>query len=212
MAILALVVGLAAIAVSFRAMAESVVAGLIFVAFGLACLLMAKYYWKQTAESLHPADDGPLWFSGALVAHRHGLGKAAQVGCVLTLVCLAAFCFGKDRPMRVAFWPLSLGSFVLFQIARNSASRSPASEQDWMRVPATIRIVLQWSKTLLLGLFLLAALLKVWSLKSGEHSEAYRLAAWIAVGTDIALLFALEGLFFRYGELRAVAEARRHRD
>lgn len=143
-----------------------------------------------------------------MIAHRRDLERAAQVGCVLTLVCLAAFCFGKDWPLRVGLWPLFLGAFVLFQIARNSADRSFASEQDWRRVPSPMRIVLQRSKTLLIGLFFVAVLLKIWSLKSAEHSEAYRLAAWIVVGGDIAFLFALEGLFFRYGELRSVANAR----
>ncbi|MGA3024217.1 MAG: hypothetical protein ABSF98_05555 [Bryobacteraceae bacterium] len=213
-AILGLVLGLAAITVSFRVMLESVIVGLILVGFGIACLLMARYCWKQTPESVHPVDD-PLWLGGALIAHRRDLEKAAQAGCVLTLACLAAFCFGQERPMRAAFWPLLVGSFVLFQVARNSAGRRPANEQDWIRVPRTIRIVLQPLKTLLsvlFVLFLLAPLFKLLSLNPGGHSEAYRLAAWIVAGGDIAFLLALEGLFFRYGELRSVADTRERRD
>lgn len=74
-----------------------------------------------------------------------------------------------------------------------------------MRVPGPIRIVMQRSKALLVILFYVAAALEVWGLKSSEHGNFYRLAAIVA-GGDVAFMFALEALFFRYGDLRSVPE------
>jgi hypothetical protein len=82
---------------------------------------------------------------------------------------------------------------------------SAGSEQDWVRVPGPIRIVMQRSKALLVILFYVAAALEVWGLKSSEHGNFYRLAAIVA-GGDVAFMFALEALFFRYGDLRSVPE------
>jgi hypothetical protein len=59
----------------------------------------------------------------------------------------------------------------------------------------------------LIVLFFVWVALRVASLQSEEHGEVYRLVSWIAIGCDIALLFALEALFFRYGELRPVSDA-----
>jgi len=204
MAILALAVALAAFFVSVYSLSREILARALFGVAGVAFLLVARYYWKLTPESLRSVEDQP-WFGGAFIHHRSDLERTARVACVVTLCCLAAFCFGNEWPVRIAFWPLLIGSLVLFRIARNSASHGAGSEQDWMRVPAPIRVVLERSKTLLTVLFFVAALLKIWSLKSPEHGNTYRLAAIVA-GGDVAFMFALEALFFRYGDLRSVPE------
>jgi hypothetical protein len=210
MAILALAVGLVFF-VSVYSLSRVAIASVGFAVAGVAFLLIARYYWKLTPES-PPSREDPLWFGGAFIHHRNDLERTARVACIVTIGCVAAFCFGQEWPMRIALWPLVLGSVALHRIAQNSASHGAGNEQDWMRVPARIRIVLERSKTLLTVLFFVAVLLKVWSLKSPEHGNAYRWAAWIFSGGIIAFSFAVEALFFRCGELRAVPDVHELRD
>ena len=175
MAILALAVGLVFF-VSVYSLSRVTIASVGFALAGVAFLLIARYYWKLTPESPRSVEE-PLWFGGAFIHHRNDLERTARMACVVTVGCVAAFCFGQEWPMRIALWPLVLGAVALRRIARNSASHGAGSEQDWMRVPAPIRIVLERSKILLTVLFFVAVLLRIWSLKSLEHSNAYRLAA-----------------------------------
>ena len=136
-AVVCVLLGLSALVVSVRVFPASIPVGLIFVAFGIAALAMSRYAWKQTSESLHTDDERP-WFGGALITRRDRLAKTAQLGCALTIGCTALFCFGHERPLRLAAWPLMIGAIALLQIGRNSASRDSAG-QDWSRVPAVIR-------------------------------------------------------------------------
>ena len=208
LAILALAVGLESLGVSVYSyqIAKEPAACAIFAGSGLVFFLAAWYCWKQTPESLNPADP-PLWFGGAFVIHRRELERAAQACLAVTVVCLAAFCFGNEQLLRMGVWPLIIASAILDRVARNSASRAPESQQDWLRVPGPLRMLMQGSKKALTVLFFVYVALRVASLQSEEHSGVYLLVSWIAIGCDIALLFALEALFFRYGELRPISDA-----
>ncbi len=208
LAILVLAAGLASLGVSVYSygIAEEPMACAIFAASGGVFFLAAWYCWKQTPESLNPADP-PLWFGGAFVAHRRDMERAAQACFAATVVCLTAFCFGNEQLLRMGFWPLAIASAGLNRVARNSASRALESQQDWLRVPGPLRMVMQRSRTVLTVLFFVWVTLRVASLHSVEHGEVYRLVSWIAIGCDMAFLFALEALFFRYGELQPVSDA-----
>jgi hypothetical protein len=111
--------------------------------------------------------------------------------------------------MLAAFWPLLIAVFVLWQIARNSASRN-SSAQDWLDVPEAIRTLMQRAKSVMMLLFGIPVVLKILGWNSTEHARAYRLSVWIGIGFDIAFLFALEALFFRYGEFRSASDRERH--
>ena len=177
-----------------------VAAILVFGGFGTGLLLMGRSFLKYKPDSVPPIKAASRFDEG-LVAHRNQLRVIAEVGCLLTLAHLAAACFGKDWPAHGALLVLGLGCVILLLFARKIAGPVSAHDQDWLRVPKPIRIVLQRARTIWRALFALAVLLAIGNMISGSQSEAYHVSLRVIGSGDIALLFALEALFFRYGDL-----------
>ena len=138
-----------------------------------------------------------------LIAHRHQLKVVAELGLMLTLAYLAGICFGKEWPAREAWLPLGAGSIVLGYLARRIAS-SEINDQDWLRVPKSIRVILQLASRLLGPVVIALSLFTALSvLRSGLTSEV-RLASRVVDSIIVALLYTLECLFFHFGELRTI--------
>ena len=71
-----------------------------------------------------------------------------------------------------------------------------------------LRTVMRRARTVLLTVFCLAVLLKVWRLLPGGRADFFGWVEWPLAGRDLAFSFALEALFFRNGELRSTEEIR----
>lgn len=176
----------------------------LLIAIGLGLILAGRYYWRTDPEA--PVGPQPTSsFTRFLVSHRYQLKVLSQTGATLSFVAFIAACFGRELTNR-AWLPLLIGALVLNSFAKKVVNPAIADNRDWMRVPGWTRKALtQIEKPLkaasivLIGAILVNESL-LHSLLSG--SSAYRFTVLLVLYAMPATMYALQALFFQYGELR----------
>jgi hypothetical protein len=165
----------------------------LFLAAG-AGLIVAGFYYVRLDPNAQEQEQPPTRFIEFLATHRHQLKVLAQVGCLATIVHLVAACLGSEWPGRGTKFSLCLGVAVLMFVARKIADPQVRDNADWKRVPRWIQSIIRPETVLVL--VALSAPLPL-------GHEFFRIAHRLAALTGIALVYALEALFFAYGELRS---------
>jgi hypothetical protein len=174
-----------------------------FIAAGLGLILAGVYYWRMDVDAQVEAQPTSS-FTRFLVNHRHQLKVLSQTGAVLSFIAIVAECFGHD-PTKRAWLPLFIGAFILNSFAKKVANPELADNRDWMRVPGWIRQALPpMGKALGVAAMVVVgiSLLSEWSGYSLVDSSAYHLGERIFAYGLAASMYALQALFFEYGELR----------
>ena len=166
--------------------------GAIFVGGGSALILAGRYYLR-----LHPGTpDEPRPSSkitGFALLHRHQLKVIAQTGAVWSLVHFGAVCGGTDWLGSWFLWPLGTGAIFLQLISSKIAEPAGGANPRWSMLIQTVAPV---------GTLLLLVLIcwQQWSGQAGTSRDTYHRIGRIAANAFIALLYALEALFFARGE------------
>jgi hypothetical protein len=177
----------------------------------VAARLLRQMAWARTRRATTETR-WKLSMLAFLVTHRRALHIAAVVGCILTSIYAIDGLVSRSGST-TAFLVLAIGAIALKVFAEQTASRDATSNRDWMAVPSSIRVVLRWAVTvtdvMLMGfaIAVLANLLGIapsWLATQPTRSvPPFAGTAFRAVASgSIAALYALEALFFRYGELR----------
>lgn len=171
---------------------------------GLVLILVGWYYLRLDLDTLDQAQP-PSRFTSFSVVHRRELRVLAQTGAVLSLIHFGAACLGTDWPGRWFLWPLGIGAVVLQSIARKVADPTASENLGWARVPKRIRAVLEPTRmtgdaAMLVMLVLICG--NQWFSQPFAGSEMYHRGLRVTASGYIVLLYVLEALFFRYGELR----------
>ena len=152
-------------------------------------------------------------FVGFLLCHVHQLELIAEVGFTVSLVMLLGAFFGKDWPKGAALWPMIVGASVLFFLGRRIADPANRHNRDWMTVPRWIRIAMQTASKVVDWAILVLLLLTicdstVWhfvhisKFDGIANSGGYHRFSRGVISGSVAVFYALEALFFRYGELK----------
>jgi hypothetical protein len=173
------------------------------IAIGLGLILAGLYYWRTDPEAPHGPQPTSN-FTRFLVNHRFQLKVLSQTGAALSFIAIIAECFGHD-PMKRAWLPILLGAVVLNSFAKKVANPEIADNRDWIRVPGWIRQALPAMEKALGAAAMVVvgiSLLSAWSLYPFVDTGAYHLGVRIFVYGLPASMYALQALFFEYGELR----------
>ena len=176
---------------------------------GAVLILVGWYYFQLDLDKLDQAQPASS-FTHFSVRHRVQLTVLAQAGAVMSLVHFGTVCFGTDWPGRWFLWPIGIGALILLSVARKIADPEATPNLGWSRVPALIRKVVEPTRKVGDAAMLVVLALILWNQWSGEHlahSAIYQRSLRIAASGYFALLYVLEALFFRYGELRLQREA-----
>jgi len=167
-------------------------------------ILAGRYYWRIDVNAPVVAQPTSK-FKLFLVNYRHQLKVAAQTGAALSVLGVIAALFGWDWPVRGTWLPLLLGAFILDSFAKKVANPDITDNRDWMRVPEWIRRTLPAmpkafvvSQVCVVGI----SLLSMWTRYSLVDTGGYRLGVRIFAYGLTAFMYALQFLFFQYGELR----------
>lgn len=180
-------------------------------------MLGGRYYLRLDPDS--PEEVAPTSpQTEFLIVHRRQLKVLAQIGLALSTIRLVSACFGIDWPGRWADWPLLLGLLALLYFGRKMATPEVHDNHDWMRVPGWIRSSLPrvfgtalWTLMLLIVLTQWSHFLVSWpALQSLPENQMYRLAIRILYLACMTTLYAVEALFFTYGELRSTTAEDAH--
>ncbi len=173
------------------------------IAIGFGLIFAGLYYFRTDPEApLGPQSTSS--FTHFLVNHRHQLKVLSQTGAALSFIAIVAECFGHD-PTKRAWLPLLLGAVILNVFARRVANPEVTDNRDWMRVPGWIRQALPAIEKALGAAAMVVvgiSLLRAWSRYSLVDTSAYHLGVRIFVYGLPASMYALQALFFEYGELR----------
>lgn len=176
----------------------------LLIAIGLGLILAGRCYWRIDVNApvvAQPTSD----FTRFLVSHRYQLKVLSQTGAALSFVAFIAACFGRELTNR-AWLPLLIGALVLNSFAKKAANPAIADNRDWMRVPGRTRKALtQIEKPLkAASIVLIVAILVNESLLHSllSSSSAYRFTVLLVLYAMPATMYALQALFFEYGELR----------
>jgi hypothetical protein len=168
-----------------------------FLGGGAALMFVGRRYLildPDAEEDAKPATKATEF----LVAHRGRLKVLAQTGIALSIIRAGLACFGSNWPGRWADATLTLGAIVLFFVGRRTAGPEVSDSRDWERVPSWIRKSLPriWGTALWIALLLMA-------LQLLSKSEVYQLFIRVLFLIGVAVLYAVEALYFTYGELRS---------
>jgi hypothetical protein len=133
-----------------------------------------------------------------LARHRRELKVLAQTGCVLCLVRMATALFKLDRPNDRTYIFLVVGFFALYYCAR--AAADPLAKDKCLRVPTWVRRGFQPALMTCWAAVAAASLLNIFT---GRPSGAAYHVLVVGGGSGfLALLYALEAMFFAYGDLK----------
>jgi hypothetical protein len=168
-----------------------------FLGGGAALMFVGRRYLildPDAEEDAKPATKATEF----LVAHRGRLQVLAQTGFALSIIRAGLACFGSNWPGRWADFALAVGVVVLFSIGRKMTSPAVAGNRDWERVPSWIRKSLPriWGTALWIVVLLMA-------LQLPSKSEVYQLFIRVLFLIGVAMFYAVEALYFTYGELRS---------
>ena len=142
-------------------------------------------------------------FAILLSSHRRQLKGLALTGLGLTLFYLVGVFLGTQAQWPL--WPLGMGALVLRSLGRKIANPETTGNRDWQNVPARLREIFPLAKKIVDVAFLLTVLLTYWNFwhsASAPKIPGSRFAFQVVLDVEVALLYALEALFFEYGELR----------
>jgi len=181
-------------------------AGAFFAAAGFGLILASRYYLRLDADKLDQ-ERPPSKLASFSLAHRVQLQLVAQTGAALSLIHFGAVCLGKDWPGRWFLWPLGFGAVALQSIARSLADPAASENLGWSNVPKPLLVVLQPIRKVGDVAVLVMMVLICWNQWSGQSlagNGIYSRGSRIVATGYVALLYVLEALFFRYGELRQV--------
>ena len=174
----------------------------LLVGFGL--VFAGWYYFRMDLEASVEAKPTSN-FTRFLVSHRYQLKVLSQTGTVLSLIAFIATYFDYELTKR-AWLPLLIGALVLNSFTRRVANPEIADNRDWMRVPGWIRRAMTGiEKALKVAWILPVGLVFVnqWLLHSAlSGRSAYRVAVLLFLYAMPASMYALQALFFQYGDLR----------
>jgi hypothetical protein len=172
------------------------------VAAGIGYLLAGRYFLRLDVDEPDEVEHQPASrFAPYLLAHRRELKFTAQAGLAISLIRLAAACFGRDWPGRWLAWPLVL-AWIGLVVATSRIAKPRTMNLDWQTVPERMRPALNATLNLGRAALLILAMLFAWS--QWFH---HRVGAQLVQAPVITLIFAWESLFFSYGELRTDREA-----
>jgi hypothetical protein len=176
----------------------------VFIAIGLGLILAGRYYWRTDSE----APDGPQPtsnFTRFLANHRYQLKVLSQTGAALSVLGIIAACLGWDWSARWTWLPLVLGAFILDSFAKKVANPEVTDNRDWMRVPESIRRTLSTmpnalavAQVCVVGI----SLVSMWTRYSLVDTRGYHVGVRIFAYGLTAFMYALQALFFQYGDLR----------
>jgi hypothetical protein len=175
-----------------------------FIVIGLALILAGRYYWRTDPEE--PVGPQPTSnFARFLVSHRYQLKVLSQTGVALSFIAFTAGCFRYESTKWTCL-PLLIGALMLNSFAKTLANPDITDNRDWIRVPGWIRQALpsiekalKAAWTLVFGLILV----NQWLLHSAlSDRSAYRVAVLLVLYGFAASMYALQALFFQYGDLR----------
>jgi hypothetical protein len=145
-------------------------------------------------------------FSSFLRAHRREIQVLALFGFLVSMGRLVGACFGADWLGWWADWPLTLGLLVLLYWSRKVAN--VGVHRDWTTVPTRPRLIKKAEGFVWLLYLLLLAFVQVYPRLSHTNRlqylpgrEASRSVYHIVLLGTIAILYALEALFFSCREL-----------
>jgi len=127
----------------------------------------------------------------------------ALTGLGLTLFYLVGVFLGTQAQWPL--WPLGMGALVLRSLGRKIANPETTGNRDWQNVPTGLREIFPLAKKIVDTAFLLTVLLTYWNLlhsASAPKIPGSRFAFQVVLDVEVAFLYALEALFFEYGELR----------
>jgi hypothetical protein len=179
-------------------------AGAFFVMVGCGLILTGRHYLRLDPSALDQVQP-PSSLHRFSMVHRRQLIALAQTGAVMSLIHFGATCVGTDWPGRWFLWPLGIGAVVLQSIARRIADPAASEHLGWSNVPKPIRVVLQPIGKAGDAAVLVMMVLICWNQWSGQSltgSAIYSRGSRIVATGYVALLYVLEALFFRYGEIR----------
>ena len=113
-------------------------------ALGIGLILIGWYYFTLNVEALDESLERlASRFAPYIIAHRRQLKLIAQVGLVISLICLGAACFGMDWAGGWAAWPLVLAGIGLAAIEGKIARGNVTDHLDWESVPERMRPMLK---------------------------------------------------------------------
>jgi hypothetical protein len=176
---------------------------LFFAAMGVGLLLEGRYFLKLDIDTLDERSERPASrFALYFIAHRREVKLIAQVGFAISLIQVAAACFGVVWPARWAAWPLILAVIGLAAVEARIADPKTPSHFDWHRAPEGMRPVFGALVKAGEAAFLILLLLLGWS-QWAHHPKVLRI---VEAGLFV-LAFTREALFFSYGKLRTLENA-----
>jgi hypothetical protein len=176
--------------------------GLPLMVVGIGFILAGWYFFRLDVDKLDEEGDQPASrFAPYFLAHRRDLKVVAQVGLAISLIRLAAACFGRDWPGRWAVWPLVV-TWAGLAVIGSRIAKPPTMDLDWQTVPERVRPALIAVVKAARAAFLILVLVFVWDQWSHHRAPAQLVQAGL-----IMLVFAGEALFFAYGKMRAVENA-----
>ena len=176
----------------------------VMVVLGFAFIYAGRHYLR-----LNPGAERPVIpasnFTRFLVNHRRQFKVLAQTGAAVSVLGVLAALIGWSWTFRRVGLPLVMGMLVMDWFAKEAADPAVKDDRDWMRVPPEIRSVLsafQWAMGPVLAVMAGLLLLSEWPRYSLLDTRAYVLAARVALYGVVAFTYALQALFFKYGDLR----------
>ncbi len=171
---------------------------------GIGFLFAGRHFFQAdptVEDPVPPASN----FSRFLVRHRRDLKMIAQIGFMLTAIRLVAACFGSDWPARQTTWFLLIGAFALDYCGRKAANRAVTDNHDWETVPAWIRRILEPAQSAGSAVGVGVMFLAIYAQRHPAGGQVPAFVMRIAFNILLTFMYALEALFFRYGELHSPA-------
>ncbi len=175
------------------------ITGALSAAFGVGFILAGRYYLKLNVHELDQVQERPASrLAPYFIKSRRALKIIAQAGLVISLIRLAAACFGVNLTGAWAAWPLVVALVSLAFIEGKIAKNQTGDHLDWRSVPDWLRSPLKILLKAGGAAFLILALVFGWNAWFQPNVSTPIVQAGL-----LALFFAWESLFFEYGDISA---------
>ena len=179
----------------------------LFIVVGTVLVLLGRSYLRYRPDA-EEQDQPASHATELLIVHRERLKVLAQIGFALSLARAVLSGFGSYWPGRWADWPLLLGVIALYSFGRKMAEPHVSNNSDWQRVPEWIRRGLPAIDSIAFYAYMLLMFAGLWLRGSGsQDSGIYAVAGRTVAWTGASIFYAVEALYFAYGELRVVRDS-----